>query len=126
MKALDPQRKQWDVGRRVLPWRRKARMPDLDWLDFGGGGDDLFGWIVVIVAVPVLIFVAIVLSELLLLLLLVPIIVGFRILFRRPWAVVTRQGRIVMGTEYVQGWAEAGERVQQIANEIQSGQRRTG
>lgn len=126
MKVTDRSGQRWLIGRRILPWRRRLRMPDVSGLGDLGGGDDILGVILLILAIPVLVVTAVFLSEVLLLLLLLPVVVLLRVAFKRPWIVDVRPAkdrRAVTHTEQVVGWRAAGERVQALAKDYGSRQR---
>lgn len=130
MRVRDLDGNTWRVGRRWLPWRRKVRhdpdVRDFDVPDIGGLIDDLPGFlaalvigVVVVITLPLILLALTSLIELSLLLALLPVVVLFRVAFRRPWTVqvIAPNGSVTVA-EPVVGWRESGERVQALARSL--------
>ena len=132
MRAPDGTR--WWVGRRILPWTPRRRIPawvPAGGLDFADGVESpvVVAVIVGIVLLPVIILLAVFFFEWLLVLLLLPIATVASAFAGRPWLVVARQGsgfpvtylsraqrhRYARG---VRGWRESTRTIVQVRREI--------
>lgn len=129
-----PDGTRWWVGRRILPWTPRRRIPawaPVEGLDFADGVDSpvVVAVIVGIVLLPVIILLAVLFFEWLLVLLLLPIATVASAFAGRPWLVVARQGsgfpaqhlsraqrhRYARG---VRGWHESTHTIAQVRREI--------
>jgi hypothetical protein len=117
------------VHRRWLPWQPRTRdlnpadaspwdIPDLD------GELPVLAVVLVAVAVvillPVILIGLLMLGEVLVLLLLLPVFVLARVAFGKPWIVEVVEGRRIVYAEPVVGWRAAGNRMRELAAEIQT------
>jgi hypothetical protein len=118
------------VHRRWLPWRSRVR--DLDAVDASPPWDfpDVDGdlpvvavvllGIALVVLLPVILLGLVFLGEALVLLLLLPAFVLARVAFGQPWIVEEVQAGTVVHAEPVRGWRAAGDRVRELAAELQA------
>ncbi|RNI25401.1 hypothetical protein [Flexivirga caeni] len=122
MKVVAPNGEKYRVRRKWLPWRRKAKARDLDWINIPDIGDDPISLIILgIILVPMIVILVIFLGEFLLLLLFFPLVMIARSIFGKPWTIeVTQRGRL-QAAEQVKGWGPSRERIPQIAKLIASG-----
>ena len=126
MRFRDERDAKWRVGRRWLPWRRRAKVPDWG-SGFDGAtlGDDpisaIIGIVVLVLMLPVLLLALVVGVEFLLLLLLLPLWVGVRVLFGLPWTVVVRRDGKVVHEEQVRGWRASASRIEAIGAQLRNG-----
>src|SRR4051794_27665018 len=133
-KVSSPDGRQWRLGRRWLPRRRRIGRPDVgdigapDWIpDFA---DDLgiigtiilavFAAIVAIVLVLVLLNVLAIALELTLVVVLLVWGVVARVVFRRPWTVFAASGSTVY-TRSIVGWRASGREIENMAARLRSG-----
>lgn len=132
VKIVAPSGQKLRVHRRVLPWRRKVRKPEWEWLDGLDafdlpGGDELgvVGAILLVVAIilalPIIVAALFVVGELAILLALLPLFLLARVAFKQPWIVEVTAGRVVVHAEAVVGWKAAGARARALAKLIQVG-----
>src|SRR4051794_6779963 len=102
----------WRLGRRWLPWRPKARVPDglptMDLPDVDGVIGAILLAIAAIILIPLLVILMIVVAEWLLVLLLLPLAMLARAAFGVPWTVYARvrtpDGRGQRRYAKVRGW----------------------
>jgi len=110
------------VRRKWLPWRRKAKLKDVDWFDVPDFGDDPIGLIILgIVLVPLIAILVLFLGEFLLLLLVLPLVMVARAVFGKPWTIEVSQQRRLLAAEQAKGWKQSGDRIQQIAKLLRIG-----
>lgn len=122
MKAVTPTGEKYRVRRKWLPWRRKAKLKDIDWLDIPDLGDDPISAIIMaIFLVPLIIILVLLLGEFLLLLLVLPLVMIARSIFGKPWTIeVTEKGQL-RAAEQVKGWRASAERIRQLAKLLEAG-----
>jgi hypothetical protein len=133
-KVTAPDGRQWKLGRRWMPGRRRVWRPkmrdtgDGSWVDFGGDDLGIVGAIVLaVIAVVVIAFLALILLNvvalaielIIIVVLLLGGIVG-RVVFRRPWTIYAKTA----GHEWQQrvvGWRASGRAIDAAASRIASG-----
>lgn len=123
MKAVTPTGEKYRVRRKWLPWRRRTRARDMDWLNISDllGDDPISMIIMAIILVPLVVILVIFLGEFLLLLLIFPIVMIARSIFGKPWTIeVTEKGNL-RAAEQVKGWSASHDRIQEIAKLLQAG-----
>lgn len=122
MKAVTPTGEKYRVRRKWLPWRRKTRARDMDWLNIPDLGDDPISMIIMaIVLLPLIVILVIFLGEFLLLLLIFPLVMIARSIFGKPWTIeVTEKGNL-RAAEQVKGWSASHDRIQEIAKLLRTG-----
>lgn len=122
MKAVTPTGEKYRVRRKWLPWRRKAKAGDTDWLNTPDLGDDPISMIVMcILLVPLVVLLVIFLGEFLLLLLIFPLVMIARAIFGKPWTIGVTRKRNLVTAEKVKGWRASHARIRQLAKLIESG-----
>ncbi|MFC6705004.1 hypothetical protein [Flexivirga alba] len=123
MKAVTPTGEKYRVRRKWLPWRRKAKAKDIDWLDgITDIGDDPISMIILgIVLVPLIVILMIFLGEFLLLLLIFPVVMIARSIFGKPWTIEVTRKRTLVTAEKVKGWSGSRERIREIGKLIEAG-----